>query len=356
MERSVDFKLSDRKRSILLNAVENYIETALPITSEKVQNSTFSNLSSATLRNELSSLEDMGFLKQLHTSGGRIPTTKAYRYYVDNLLCFEKFDAEVIDKVKNKFVKRSDFILEVLDGIAKNVGEIIEYPTFVQMKGYDKLKIIAVNIIPLITGHALFLVQTNAGIINNTIMLNSGITEENCKDASKFLTTNLYNKQICEVLENFDNYNKLFKNQINYFKEFFNSLTNLLKNYVNDGTMFINKGSTTKLLNTPEYKDIDNAKKFLNLVENESEIKDIIQSIDENRDNSIVFSIGDENKDEYADYSIVKANYSMANGIVASIGVVGPQRLDYAKIASALKFITDELKKIQGEGDDNGKT
>ena len=218
---SDNYNLSDRKREILLNSVGNYIDNAMPITSGSVQSNAFNTLSSATLRNELNALEEMGYLKQLHTSGGRIPTSKGYKYYVDSLLKSRKFDSKVVDDIKNKFVKRSNFILDVVDGLAKNVSDVLKLPTFIEMQNADSLCVKGINIIPLITGQALILVQTDAGIINNTINLPDKISEENCKDASKFLTTNLFNKPICDIISNFDYYNKLFKNQIKYFQEFF---------------------------------------------------------------------------------------------------------------------------------------
>ena len=157
-----NFNLSDRKKDILLNAVGNYIDNALPITSSNVQNSTFSILSSATLRNELNGLEEMGFLKQLHTSGGRVPTSKGYRFYVDCLLKSRSFDKDIVEDIKNKFVKRSNFILDIVDGLAKNVSEILKLPTFIEMQNYENLTIKGINIIPLITGQALILVQSDA--------------------------------------------------------------------------------------------------------------------------------------------------------------------------------------------------
>lgn len=341
-----NFNLSDRKKDILLNAVGNYIDNALPITSSNVQNSTFSILSSATLRNELNGLEEMGFLKQLHTSGGRVPTSKGYRFYVDCLLKSRSFDKDIVEDIKNKFVKRSNFILDIVDGLAKNVSEILKLPTFIEMQNYENLTIKGINIIPLITGQALILVQSDAGIMNNTIDLSSDMTEENCKDASKFLTTNLYNKKFSDIINNFDYYNNLFKNQINFFQEFFTYITDTLKTY-SENHSFKTHSNVSNLLENPEYKDIGRAKKFLALVENEEKINKLIKDIDNTSNNDIVYSIGEDNSEEYADYSIIKANYSLKNGVVASIGVVGPQRLDYCRIASALKYITDEINQIE---------
>lgn len=340
-----NYSLSDRKKEILVNAVGNYIDNALPITSSNVQSSVFTSLSSATLRNELNALEEMGYLKQLHTSGGRIPTSKGYRYYVESLLKSSEFDTEVVDLIKNKFVSRSSFILDVVDGLAKNISEVLKLPTFIEMQNYDNLVIKNINIIPLITGQALVLVQTDAGIINNTINLSSSITEDNCKDASKFLSTNLCNKKIKDILENFEYYDNLFKNQIQYFQEFFCFITDILKAYSSSNS-FKTHSNVTDLLENSEYKDLDSAKKFLSLVENEKEISSIIKKIDNTSNTDIVYSIAEEGQGDYDDYSIIKANYSLKNGVVASIGVVGPKRLDYYRIASALKFITEEIAEI----------
>jgi heat-inducible transcriptional repressor len=213
------------------------------------------------------------------------------------------------------------------------------------MHNYENLVLKNINIIPLITGQVLVLVQTDAGIINNTLSLPGAITEDNCKDASKFLSTNLCNKKISEILENIEYYNELFKNQIKYFQEFFSFITDTLKHY-SENNSFKTHSNVTNLLENSDYKDLNSAKKFLSLVENEEEISRIIKDIDDTSNNEIVYSIGEEGKDEYDDYSIIKANYSLKNGVVASIGVVGPKRLDYCKIASALKFITEEIAEI----------
>ena len=350
------FNLSERKRDILISAVSNYIDNAMPITSGNVQNTAFNTLSSATLRNELNALEEMGYLKQLHTSGGRIPTSKGYKFYVEFLLKSSRFDNDVVDKIKNKFVSRSNFILDVVDGLAKNVSEVLKLPTFIEMHNCDALTIKGINIIPLITGQALVLVQSDAGIMNNTINLMGNITEENCKDASKFLTTNLYNKKISDIIENFEYYNNLFKNQIKYFQEFFGYITDTLKTY-SSSRSFKTHSNITNLLDNPEYKDIDSAKKFLSLVENTDEITRLIKDIDDTSNNDIVYSIGEDNS-EGVDYSIIKANYSLKNGVIASIGVVGPQRLDYCRIASALKYITEEINQLEcitnSKGDEDG--
>ncbi len=353
-----DLVLSERKKDLLLSVVENYIETASPITSEKVHNSMFSTLSSATLRNELNALEQMGFLKQLHTSGGRIPTTNAYRYFVNSLITNNQVNLSAINEVKEKFQTRSAFLVDMLNNVANSLSEITNYPTVVHVSGFKELTLLGINIIPLLTGQGLVLIKTDAGIMSNNITLNPQITEEHCKDASKFLTTNLYNKKMNDVLTNINQYNELMKNQVKYYNEMFVALTEIMQNYCNNGSSFVKNVNASKLLEHAEYNDIGSAKKFLNLIENEQELKSIIKNIDDNNNSEIVFSIGEENKnDDLNDYSIIKANYSLSSGVTASIGVVGLKRMDYAKIASALKYIIDEMKATQTKkGDNNEQT
>lgn len=350
-----EVKLNERKSQILLNAVENYIENASPITSERVQTNILSTLSSATLRNELNMLEEMGYLRQLYTSGGRVPTTKAYRYYVDTVLSNDALNVENIAKVEEKFKKRTSNLKDMLDGLAERVSEILEYPTFVNLTSYKTLTIEAVNVIPIITGEALMLIKTNAGIINNTVPLKDNVTEDNCKDASKFLTIHLANKKINDVIEHYKDYSALFRKELDYFQDLFFNLTLVLKDFAANKTSF-KRGNTTKLLDSPEYRDIDSAKKFLNVIENKDEIVKIMDNLDDANSSEVVFSIGDENNsEELNEYSIIKANYSLSDGIVASIGVVGPERMDYAKIASVLKFITDEINEDNKKGDETNK-
>ncbi len=345
-----EFKISERKHDLLISAVENYIENASPITSEKVHNTLFKNLSSATLRNELSALEEMGYLRQLHTSSGRVPTTKAYRYYVNHIINNRDIDADLVNEIKDKFVMRSTFLSDMLSDIAKSINQITNFPTYVRIKSYDDLTVQGINIIPLITGQGLLLFQTSAGLINNTIDLNPDVTEDICKDASKYLTTNLYNKKITDIIENIDYYNQLFKRQISFYQELFVAVTGILKQFTEQRASKLVHANSTRLLNEPEYKDINEAKKFLKLIENEKEIKEIIDNIDDNSSNDVVFTIGEENLNEkYSDYSIINTNYNIGNGVVASVSVLGPERMDYAKIASALKYISDELDKYNKE-------
>ncbi|MBQ7307187.1 MAG: heat-inducible transcription repressor HrcA [Clostridia bacterium] len=334
--------LSERKKQILFCAVEDYIKDANPITSAIVQQRHIKNISTATLRNELSALEAMGYLKQLHTSSGRIPTTKAYRLYVNELMGKAKYNQKTLKTVSNLIFKRTDNLMEIVSVIANVVSELTNYPSIVVVNGLDKLIIQNVRIIPLIDGSGLCLITTNTGIINNNIKLPQGINEENCKDASKFLSTKFKNKSIGDMILNISNYEDNFEKEIESFKNIFTNLVNCLED-INGPNKHIYQKGMTKLLNSPDYEDINEARKVFNYLEDTTHVEEIFKN-DSNTSDDISFSIGIENKTEELDKcSVIKANYKVDGQHIASIGVIGPERMDYSKIAATLKLIMDEI-------------
>lgn len=334
--------LSDRKKQILFCAVEDYIKDANPITSAVVQQRHIKNISTATLRNELSALEAMGYLKQIHTSSGRTPTTKAYRLYVDELMNRTKFNQKTLNIVNNLIFKRTDNLMEIVSSIAKVVSEVTNYPSVVIVNGFDKLIIKNVKIIPLIDGNGLCLITTETGIINNNIKLQNGINEDNCRDASKFLTEKFKEKSIGNMILNISEYKSDFEKEISGFKILCSNLISCLSDLNNRNRHIYQKGMT-KLLNSPDYEDVNEARKVFNYLEDADNIKNIFKG-DENSTEEISFSIGVENdRAELDKCSVIKANYKVNGQHIASIGVIGPERMDYCKIAASLKLIMDEI-------------
>ena len=143
-------KLSARKKQILCMAVEEYIKDCSPITSGGIKEGASLDCSTATLRNELNALEAMGFLKQLHTSGGRVPTAQGYRYYVESLLANVNVEDGDLERVRGVISGRTSSLDEIVAGIAKVVSEATNYPTVVMMDGYQNLVLSEFKIIPLL--------------------------------------------------------------------------------------------------------------------------------------------------------------------------------------------------------------
>lgn len=349
-----EMNLSERKKQILLSAVEEYIQEASPITSSAIQHKCLKNVSTATLRNELNALEAMGYLKQLHTSSGRVPTSKGYRFYVNYSVGDIPLDKNILDEIHSLFNKRTVYLGDMVNEIASIISKATNYPTVVMLKGFDKLVIKNIKIIPLLTGQALILIETNSGIISNTMESDQSVPSQSYTDASNLLTQTFKNCTVAEMIKNMNSHKQTMNNELKEFSTIFDTVLKSLKALIDRLSQNGNitaKGEL-KLLNSPEYSDPEKAKQILSVLTNPDEIKEVFT--EDVKD--VSFQIGAEIPvEELQDCTIAKADYQVDGQSIASIGIIGPQRMDYAKIASALKFVVGEFENIRALTHDDKK-
>lgn len=331
-------KLSERKHFILCSVIEDYIKDAAPITSGSVQDRHIPKVSTATLRNELNALESMGYLKQLHTSGGRIPTPEGYKYYVSTLLEDFEVSEDELKKVQNFLDKETSSLTQILSGIAELISETTNYPTVMIANGYDKLVIEEVKIIPLIDNEALVLFRTHSGIVKNSMQTNA--SEKICDDASVFLTRKFAGKTIGEMLEG----DTLIKSlgEVQTFKALVNSLLESMRKFIAKTKIDIRGESAVNILNENEHRSIKQTKKILSLLGDKEELYNQVETSSDD----ITVKIGDEN-DKMEGCALITAPIVIKGAPVASIAVIGPDRMDYANIAQALKIVMSELNKTK---------
>lgn len=322
-------ELSERKIKILNIAVEEFIKDSAPITSGSVKDKTALNVSTATLRNELNALEAMGFLKQLHTSGGRVPTAQGYRFYVENLLKDVKATNKELEEIKSVIENRTQSLSEMIGKIAKLISKATNYPTVVMMNGIENLVLSEFKIIPLLDEKCMVLIGTNYGYISNTMDFSA--TMENCQDASNYLTKYFKGETMGFLLANIDEYMKGMSGEIEAFQEVVN---NIIKG--------LTKMNRQKLLNAEgamdlveHEEDFNETKKIMKLLRDEDELIEVLDKTDD----KISADVGEKG------VSVVKAPILVGGNKLASIGVIGPQKMDYSGIASALKVVIDELNK-----------
>ena len=340
-------ELNGRKREILLNAVEEYIQNASPITSSNVKTRSQADLSTATLRNELNALEAMGYLRQLHTSSGRVPTAKGYRYFVDSIMEDVPLDKGILDEIHGIFRNRAVYLGDMVNEIADIVSKATNYPTVVMLKGFEKLTINNVKIVPLMTGQALILIETNSGIINNFMPANADTPMQTYVDASNFLTTTFRGHTVSDMIQNIENYRTDMKTELLNFSSIFDtmilSLKKLCDKIANSGG-FTARGQL-RLLNSPEYRDVEKAKRVIDALNNKDDLEQIF---DDDSDAEISFKIGSEIPvHDLQDCAVARADYTVDGESIASIGIIGPQRMDYQRIASALKFVVGEFANLK---------
>ena len=328
-------ELSQRKIKILNSAIEEFIKDSAPITSMSVKDKTSLDVSTATLRNELNALEAMGFLKQLHTSGGRVPTAQGYRFYVENLLKDVKATNGELEEVKRVIENRTQSLADMISKIAKIISKATNYPTVVMMNGIENLILTEFKIIPLLDEKCMVLIGTNYGYISETMDFSATI--ENCQDASNYLTKYFKGETMGYLLDNIDEYMRGMSGEIEAFQGVVNNIIKGLSRLNKQKLLNVQTDGMAKLVDKDD--DIKETKKIIKMLSDEDELIEVLDKTE----NEISADVTD-------DLSVIKAPIMVGGNKLASIGVIGPQKMDYSGIASALKVVIDELNK-RGEGE-----
>ena len=331
-------ELSERKKKILSKAVEEYIRDCSPITSGGIKDIGNLDCSTATLRNELNALEAMGFLRQLHTSGGRVPTAQGYRFYVENLLTGIKATNEELDEVRALIEDRTNSLSDLVTGIAKIVSKATNYPTVVLVNGLDNLILTEFKIIPLIDEKVMVLVGTNSGYITDTLSVKA--TGESCTDASAYLTKHFRGESIGFMIRNLSQLSAGMQGEISEFQNIVDSLVGGLQKFNSKKMLDVRRGGAVKLLKSGD--NLEETQKVLELLEDEDNLVEVLEEKDLD---DITISVADD--DQVC--SVVKAPIKVGGAQLATIGVIGPQRMDYEKIASALKVVIENLSRLKGD-------
>lgn len=331
--------LSERKQKILCFAIEDYICNALPITSGDVQKKYISEISSATLRNELNALEAMGYLKQLHVSGGRVPTSQGYKFYVEQLLKNQSIQRNKLKGVKTAIKSRTSSISEIISQIAKVVSQQTNLPTVVFVSGYQKLIIQQITVVPLIENELLLLLKTKEGVVHCNIQ--STASAKACEDAGYYLTKKFAGKSIGDLIFSMKGELALFDDELRGFASIVHSMIDVLENLLETGSMNIRRDGSAKLLCDAKVSP-DETQNLFNLLEDEKRLKQSLVFEDGQRE--ITCEIADCGDKKGC--AIIKAPLVIGGQQVASVGVFGLQRMDYASIASVLRFVMNEMENI----------
>ena len=335
-------ELSDRKKKILQYVVDDYIETAVPVSSKSLTEKHMNNVSSATIRNELSALEELGYLTQLHTSSGRVPSAEAYKLYVSDLMVKDKLTAKELDYIKKIFLDKADNLEEVIRNTTKVISELTSY-TSVGMPNRDgKEKIESVKFFRFRKDSALVIIVTELRLLkDNYITVSENMTDEQLSDAEKVLCNMFRGKtfeDICnmkpEVEDNFLGYKNIFVNVIE-----------ALKTYVETSGEDVVIAGEDKIFEHPDYADVGKIKDFLSVVTSKDKVMNLL--VGEDRHIKINVKIGSDGYDEIPkECSLVTATYSANGTPLGTYGVIGPVRMDYQKVVAVLENVGRILESI----------
>lgn len=335
--------IDDRKIKILQAIINDYIHTGDPVGSRTIAKKYNLGVGSATIRNEMADLEDMGYLEQPHASAGRVPSSKGYRLYVDNLMESQLLTQEENLKIKQYIIDSA--MLEV-DKIVRQTSSLLSELTnltcIVQAPSVKKSFIKSLQLMKVDKTTLVSVIITDTGAIKNHIIrVNNTPTVEELNKINFVINKRLVN--LCIEQINLKVINKL-KEDLQGYDELFNALLTplyeTLKN-ATDSPDLIMEG-TTNIFNYPEYNDIEKAKEMLSLFNDKDSLRDLLKT---NED--ITIKIGEENFQPQAkECSIISAEYSLGNRPIGTIGLIGPRRIDYSKVIAIMAEIVKELNNI----------
>lgn len=334
-------KISERKQKILKSLIDSYISTCEPISSSQIKEDCLPEVSSATIRSEMVALEEMGFLVQPHKSAGRVPSTKAYRYYVDNLINQEDIDRQ-INNFSDYFDTHFSDVEQVIKNTAKVISDGTNYTSIVVMGSSDNIMLKDIKLVDIGGGSALLVIITDNGILKDKIIdIPQNMQGKFFTQANGMLVDMFAGKTVKEVT---DNGKHIVDATINEYKVLFQEVLNMLYNYKQNNADKMYMEGTEKIFEYKEFEDTKNVKNFLSVINTGEKLHRLI---DED-DLEINIKIG---KDENAadNMAVVTAKCVIAGKEIGHAMVIGPERMDYKKVLGVLGGVTKAIEKIKKE-------
>ena len=325
--------LNERKIRILEAIINDYIQTAEPIGSRTIAKRYGLGISSATIRNEMSDLEEMGFIIQPHASAGRVPSDKGYRLYVDKLMKQKEFTEDEVDILKQHVIKNMGHIDYLMQETARIIATLTNYTTVVTAPVSNEMQIKQIQLIPVDDRSvALVIIDSVNEIKNSMIKLEKPVQIETIGEISVVL-----NNIFKDITVNDLDINKLnsVADRLGDEKELFLSIVKSIIEKAGSGnSSHIYTSGAKNILAFPEFSNLDKARAIFQTLEEKDELVALLRQTG----GDIQILIGSENDmDQMKDCSIVKANYFLKNSAVGSIGIIGPTRMDYRQSISVLK-------------------
>lgn len=334
--------LTDRQSSILQSIVENYIRSAEPVGSRTIAKHSAINFSSATIRNEMADLEELGFLEQPHTSAGRIPSEKGYRYYVDNLIRPSDVSIADIDSFRQLFKERYFAIDQSIRQAALILSELTSYTTIILGPEIFQTHLRQIQIVPLDYERAVALIITDSGKVENKLItIPSGVSMEQMEQLVNMINHRLRGVTLAELQGRiFNELSEAMRKNLEQYEKYQHILNQIFTGSSEDRVFL---GGKMQILAQPEFQDIDKAKMLLQLLEENDTMVQLFQ----NATSGISIKIGKENNHDLANQcSIVSIPYEMDGNIVGSIGIIGPTRMEYSKVIGMLEHMSRDLSKL----------
>ncbi len=330
--------LDDRKRKVLQAIVEEYINTAEPVSSNALITKYDLQCSSATIRNEMADLEKKGLLDKMHTSSGRIPSAKGYRYYVDELLKDDNISLEEVKYISDKLETKVNEIEDLTKITANTISEITHYTTVTIGPKASEQIITEIKFVLLGSRMLLAVIMTDIGMVKETIIkFDEDITEKQVETINYMFNNKLKNRPIGTIDKPLEEY--LYQEMADMVKVIKPIIEQIKKVLFEDEEIQLQ--GTRRELDLPEFNSLQVAKNFMNILDEKELIADMLNSGFAEDIN--VYIGGEDENEELKDFSMVTFKHKIGNKDMGTIGIIGPKRMDYSKVISVMKYISKKL-------------
>lgn len=363
-KRVIALELTERKRKILYAIIRNYLETGEPVGSRTISKYTDLNLSSATIRNEMSDLEEMGYIIQPHTSAGRIPSDKGYRLYVNELV--EEKTAQV-STMNSLMIAKTNRMEEILKQVVRLLASLTNYTTMISAPSYRGNKVKFIQLSRLNARQLLNVVVIEGNVVKNHILdLDEEITEEQVLKLNLLLNTRLNGLTLADInLGLISNIKEEAGSHVQVVNDVLDTIADVIRAET-DENMEIYTSGANNIFRYPELADTERASMLINTIEEKSVLADFIKDSEQKEqsgETGIKVYIGEEGPVEsMKDCSVVTATYELGDGLQGTIGIIGPKRMDYEKVMNNLKSFKASLgqlfrdnRVVDQEDTENGK-
>lgn len=348
-------EMTERKLKILHAIINDYVKSAEPVGSRALSRKFELGISPATIRNEMSDLEEMGYLTHPHTSAGRVPSDKAYRLYVNQMMERQELTLDEKREIARELQANIREFDRTIEHAARILSKITNLTSFAVTPTAADDTIKFVNLLPVDDHTVVMMIVSDTGKVSNTALkLESPCSNDNLQLLAKSMTYKYRGRTLTDVLTG--NIIECFQNDVEAMDKLEQDIMpDFLKTLEEMLNVQLYMDGMTNIFDLPEYNDIERAKSFFNLFSHKDEfIKTVI-----NRDTGMIVTIGEENMDEQMnDYSMITATYSVDGKQVGKIGVIGPKRMRYDKITSIMEYLTDNLNQsfqLEEGGHDSGE-
>ncbi|RLQ98167.1 heat-inducible transcriptional repressor HrcA [Falsibacillus albus] len=331
--------LTDRQLFILQVIVDDFIRSAQPVGSRSLSKKEEITFSSATIRNEMADLEDLGFIEKTHTSSGRVPSEKGYRFYVDHLLSPQKLNSKDIGIIRSIFAEKIYEMEKIVQNSAKILSELTNYTSIVLGPELKENRLKKLQIVPLNSETAIAIIVTDTGHVENRMFnIPTGLDSGGIEKMVNILNDRLMGIPLVDLKD------KIYKEVAHILKQHIQNYDSILET-IGD-TLSVQKhekiffGGKTNMLNQPEFNDVQKVRSILNMIEQEQGLYELFKKTPK----GIHVKIGKENQNITTEnVSIITATYSMGDEQLGKIAILGPTRMEYSRVISLLDFLTHDM-------------